>query len=161
MLRPGVGVVALGCSLLLAACRSAPEPPQEKPVQPPVTTVEPGPATSEPAGTTAGAPTAGATAGAQAAGWRPAKCSEYTFTPKGCHGSPENPNCVDTFKLLPNGRADKQFDDIMTVGTYESSGNSVTIRIPEMKYSETFTVEQDGEVLVGPRGERYQRSDCP
>lgn len=28
-------------------------------------------------------------------------------------------------------------------------------------YSETFTVEDDGKVLVASKGGRYQRSDCP
>ncbi|MBW2527230.1 MAG: hypothetical protein JRI23_23820 [Deltaproteobacteria bacterium] len=149
-------VIAFACTSGVVACNKTEAPPKPS-TAPPAQTEAPAPA---PPDATA-APEPAATTETASAGWRPTKCSEYTYKPKDCHGSPENPECVDSFKLQPDGKADKVFDDIMARGTYEVSGTTVTIRVPDMKYEGTFTIQNDGEVLVGKGDARYQRADCP
>jgi hypothetical protein len=148
-------VAALGCALIVLGCDRNPEAPTAPTASPPAASA----ATAAPAPEATGAPDT--SAATKAAGWRPAKCAEYSFTPLDCKGSAENPDCRDSFEIHPDGKAVKTFGDIMTRGSYESSGHTVTIRVPDRSYSETFTVEDDGKVLVASKGGRYQRSDCP
>lgn len=147
-------LIALGCSAAIVACGKPEAPPNPTPT--PDQTAAPASTVSEIAATTKPAATTASATGS----WRPAKCSQYRYTPEDCQGSAENPNCVDSFELHPDGKAVKTFDDIMTRGTYEVSGSQVTIRVPDMKYEGTFTIEKDGEVLVGAGDARYQRTDC-
>lgn len=149
-------LVALGCSASIVACNQA-EAPTKPSTMPPEVTAAPASAAAETAATADPVESTAAASG----GWRPAKCSEYTYTPKDCQGSPENPSCVDSFELHPDGKAVKTFDDVMARGTYEVAGNTVTIRVPELKYEGTFTIDDDGQVLVGSGDARYQRTDCP
>jgi hypothetical protein len=142
----------LGCALGAAACEGKSTAPRAPSSPPPVDSAAATAAAPEPTGTTdvAGAP-----------GWRPAKCAGYSYTPEDCHGSAENPNCTQSFEIHPDGKVVKVFDDIMTRGSYESTESTVTVRVPEMKFEETLTVEDGGKVLVGAGGARYQRADCP
>ncbi len=147
----------LGSTLGVAACNGNPEAP---PTPPPVASAEvTAGATVAPAATAAPA-ASGTTDVSNLPSWRPSKCAEYSFTPTDCSGSAENPNCTESFELHPDGKVVKVFGDIMTKGSYESSSNTVTVRVPERDFNETLTIEEDGKVLVGSKGERYQRVDC-
>lgn len=85
-------------------------------------------------------------------------CTEFGYTPTDCQGSAENPSCHSSFELRPDGRVMKVFDDIMADGTYTIDGDQVTLSIPDMSYTETFTAE--GDALVSSQGARYESTSC-
>ena len=95
-----------------------------------------------------------------AAAWSPSGCTTYGFTPEGCEGSPENPNCHSQFTLRPDGTGDILFDDIMARASYAVSGDQVTVSAPDHVYEEAYTLVDGGAGLVDSRGNRYEASPC-